>query len=227
MSDRTQNIPKPPYVRLETVEDRSPADTGGFLRLLRRRYLAHYPDGTISAPFNYDEVDRPAIDAVVVLAYFQAPGGGLRVYLRSAVRPAVVMRDRKRSPLTESESLGCAWELPAGLVETSEQSEAGLRLAAKRELMEELGFEVAETDLIPLGPSTFPAPGICAERHFFYQVRVDPDAREEPANDGSALEHGGAVVHVALEAALQACRAGQLEDAKTELALRRFAEQSA
>ncbi len=226
MSESKRGIPSPPHVRLETVEDRSPPDSGGFLRLVRRRYLAHYPDGETSAPFNYDEVDRPAIDAVVVLAHFRAEDGTKRVYLRSAVRPPMVMRDRSRSPVEELETLGCAWELPAGLVESDEQTEAGLRTGAKRELLEELGFDVAEADLQALGPSTFPAPGICAERHFFFHVGVEPTKRREPENDGSPLEHGGAVIDVALEQALDACRAGQLEDAKTELGLRRFAELS-
>ncbi len=46
----------PPIV-LELDEDLTPAAEPGFLRLLRKRYRAHYPDGTISRPFVYDSVD--------------------------------------------------------------------------------------------------------------------------------------------------------------------------
>ena len=95
------------------------------------------------------------------------------------------------------------------------------------ELLEELGFDVPLAALQALGPSTFPAPGVLAERHFYFEVTVDPSARREPQLDGSALEHFGAVVDVSLGDALALCRRGAIEDAKTELALRRLAEQVA
>lgn len=217
-------LPPPPHIRIEVVEDSSPPDPGGFLRLLRRRCRAHYPDGTVSEPFLYDEVDRPALDAVVVAAHFVDPAGTRRVFLRSVVRPPVALRDRARSPLTESVELGSAWELPAGLVEASEQSLAGVRQAAAREVEEELGFALDPEALAPLGPSTFPAPGVVGERHFFFHVPVVPASRRQPENDGSPLEHAGAVIDVPLTELLEACRRGEVEDAKTELAARRLLE---
>lgn len=216
-------LPAPPIIRLELLEDRSPPDPGGFLRLIPSRYRAHYPDGSVSAPFDYDEVDRPAIDAVVIAAHY-SEAGEPHVYLRSVVRPPIVMRDRGRSPLLEAEHLGNMWELPAGLVELSEQTLDGVRQCAARELGEELGFDLSDALLRPLGPSTFPAPGVVAERHFYFEVEVDPKTRREPHNDGSALEHFGAVTAVKLEDALSWCASGQIEDAKTELALRRLRE---
>jgi ADP-ribose pyrophosphatase len=209
-----------PDIRLELVEDLSPPDPGGFLRLVRRRYIAHYPDGSTSAPFVYDEVDRPAIDAVVIAAHFRRNGDRF-VHLRSAVRPPIVFRDAARSPIAEKPERGM-WELPAGLIETAEQRSDGPVLAAQRELAEELGFEVPLESLRPLGPSTYPAPGVIAERHFFFHVEVDPARRAEPAHDGSALEHQGRVIAIALDVALAMCGAGEIEDAKTELALRRL-----
>jgi ADP-ribose pyrophosphatase len=212
----------PPDIRLELVEDLSPPDPGGFLRLVRRRFRAHYPDGTSSEAFVYDEVDRPAIDAVVIAAHY-ATGGRRHVYLRSAVRPPVVMRDARRSPIPEPARRGM-WELPAGLIEAGEQDRDGPRRAAARELFEELGFGVEASALLPLGPSSFPAPGVIAERHFFFHVEVAPQTRVEPAHDGSPLEHLGAVVSIPLDDALAMCRRAEIEDAKTELALRRLAE---
>jgi ADP-ribose pyrophosphatase len=213
-----------PKIELELLEDLSPDAPKGFLRLVRRRYRARYPDGTQSAPFVYDAVDRPAIDAVVIVAHFAAPDGSRRVYLRSAVRPPLAMRDPARSPLPNDACGTGLWEVPAGMVEVSEQSVTGVVRAAQRELEEELGFSLPVETIKALGPSAFPCPGVVAERHFYFEVSVSPDTRKEPSLDGSALERFGKVVDVSLEAALAMCRSGQIEDSKTELALRRLAE---
>src|SRR6478735_4490929 len=174
-----------PKIRLELLEDLSPPDQTGFLRLLRHRYRALYPDGTTSAPFAYDIIDRTALDAVVIAAHYVAPDGTPQVFLRSAFRPPLTLREHAHSPLPEEACDGHLWELPAGLVEAGEQSKTGVARAAQRELLEELGFEVALDALSPLGHSTFPAPGFIAERHFYFEVRVDPNARREPGLDGS------------------------------------------
>jgi len=217
-------LPPLPAIELELVEDLSPAQPPGFLRLVRRRLCATYPDGTKSAPFPYDEVDRRALDAVVIAAHYAEPGSGRWVYLRSALRPPVVFRDPARSPTAGIDPRGSLWELPAGLVEPGEQSLEGLRRGAARELHEELGFEVAPAALVELGPSSFPAPGFIAERHFFFSVEVDPKTRVEPGLDGSPLEAFGVVHAVRLDDALGLCRSGVIIDEKTELALRRLRE---
>jgi ADP-ribose pyrophosphatase len=227
MKPTTRPAPDPdltfPELGLELVEDISPAIADGFLRLVRRRLRVRYPDGTQSSEFVYDEVDRRAIDAVVIAAHYVE--AGLRwIYLRSALRPPVFFRDPRRSPIHEPHK-GALWELPAGLVEPGEQTPEGVKEAARRELEEELGFGVATGELIPLGGSTLPCPGVIGERHFFFSVSVDPKRRAEPSLDGSALERFGRVVAVPLEKAVALCEGGQIEDAKTELALRRLRDQ--
>ncbi|HWO11430.1 MAG TPA: NUDIX domain-containing protein [Polyangiaceae bacterium] len=212
----------PPSIGLEQLEDVSPAGPPGFLRLVRRRLIARYPDGSVSPAFVYDEVDRRAIDAVIIAAFFVREGARW-VYLRSALRPPLFFRDPARSPRPET-SRGALWELPAGLIEPGEQTEAGIFEAARRELDEELGFDVPAAAFRALGPSTLPAPGFIAERHFFVSVEVDPHERGEPCLDGSALEHFGRVVALPLAQALALCQSGRIEDAKTELGLRRLAE---
>ncbi len=213
-----------PDIRLEIVEDLSSAGAG-FLRIVRRRLRAHYPDGTSSGPFVYDEVDRAAIDAVVLAVHFLDSSGVRHVYLRSAVRPPLTFRDRTRSPRPSIDPPhGFLWELPAGLIEPGEQSEDGLRRAAVREIREEVGFDVPPGAVSELGASVFPVPAFIAERHFFFEVEVDPKTRAEPSLDGSALEHAGAVVALPLAEALERCRSGDFQDSKTELCLRRLVE---
>jgi ADP-ribose pyrophosphatase len=213
-----------PEIRLELLEDESPPGPPGFLRLVRRRLRAHYPDGSESGAFVIDEVDRRSIDAVVIAAHYAGPGGERRVFLRSALRPAVYFRGVARAPIPVPDNRGGLWELPAGLVEPDEQSPEGLLAAATRELFEEAGFQVPEARLRALGPSMYPCPGVIAERHFYFEVEVDPTARVEPSLDGSALEQFGEIRDVSLAEALEACRNGRIEDAKTELALRRLEE---
>lgn len=211
-----------PNLELELVEDVSPVIPAGFLGLIRRRLRVRYPDGERSAPFVYDELDRRAIDAVIIAAHFQR-NGQRWVYLRSALRPPLRFRDPARSPTGARES-GALWELPAGLIEPGEQSGPGVLEAGRRELWEELGFSAQLDDLLPLGPPAWPCPGVMCERHFFLQLEVRPEERAEPALDGSALERFGRVIALPLSDALALCRAGQIEDAKTELGLRRLAD---
>ncbi|MEM9691651.1 MAG: NUDIX hydrolase [Myxococcota bacterium] len=211
----------PPLMRpeLEQIEDRSPSDPdGGFLSL--HRLLLRRGGGP---PFEYDFVVRDALDAVVMLAHFKRDGV-THVYLRSAVRPPAAFRPLDRRPFAEPERLGHFWELPAGLVEPAECSPEGLRRCAARELEEELGFQVEPSRLSPLGPSTFPTAGVIGERHHFFHVLVEPEARGVPTLDGSALEEDASVIAIPLDHALDATRHGEIEDAKTELGLRRLAE---
>ncbi len=216
-----------PKIELELLEDLSPPNQTGFLRLVRHRYRAKYPDGSQSAPFLYDAVDRNSLDAVVIAAHFLTASGERRVYLRSSVRPPLTLRDPARSTLLGERFDGLMWELPAGIIDLSELSPAGVPRAAQRELLEELGFDVPLHALQPLGPSMFPVPGFCAERQFYFEVAVKPSKRHEPGLDGSALEHFGKVVDVALGEALELCQRGAIEDSKTELALRRLQERFA
>lgn len=211
-------MPSLPDIRLDVVTEHSVGEPG-FLQVVRRKLRAQYPDGSTSPAFAYDEVQRRALDAVVLVAHFEDQGERA-VYLRSAVRPPLQFR-RNYLPFPASAGL---WELPAGLVEPDEESETGLLHCAQRELREELGFAVAASELRPLGRSTFPCPGVLAERHFFFEVAVSPATRSAPTLDGSALEHGGLVVSVRLQEALHWCHDGTIEDAKTELGLRRLAE---
>lgn len=200
----------------------------GFLVVREHRMRVRYADGSVSDAFPYSIVDRTRLDAVVIVAHFVGPDGARRVCLRSAIRPPVGLRSGDeaaadagafaRAPTPE------LWELPAGLVEVDERSPEGVRACAQRELLEELGYDVAPEALSPLGRPVFPAPGMIAERQFFFHVAVDPSARRTPTEDGSALERHAGIVDVPLDVALEACRTGAIEDGKTELALRRLAE---
>jgi ADP-ribose pyrophosphatase len=190
----------------------------------RLELIAKFPDGSSSEPFFYDVVERKMLDAVVVVPHFRDEGGVRRVLLRSALRPPVVFRPREAWPIPERPTLGGLWEVPAGLVEPNERSEEGLRSCAIRELYEEVGAQVDRDAMLPLGPSTFPCPGVIGERHFFFHALIDPAALLAPVEDGTVLERQANVVALTLEDALALIRAGDIEDAKTEIALRRFAE---
>ena len=146
--------------------------------------------------------------------------------LRSAARPPVLLRPFERNVSPSYVRSDGLWELPAGLVEPDELSEEGIRRCAQRELEEELGFKVPLASVVPLGPSTFPCPSVVSERHYYFHVLVNPIERKDPTLDGSALEHLGAIIDVSLDEAMAWCKEGCLEDAKTELGLRRLAEMS-
>lgn len=219
-------LPPLPSTAIVVLEDRSATARcdEGFIHLRRQKLVARYPDGSVSDPFDYDDALRTALDAVVVVAHYDDEAGVRFVYLRSALRPPVAMRPREMWPVPERATLGHLWEVPAGLVEREERSEQGLRDCAARELAEELGFHLPAADMLSLGPSTFPAPALIGERHFYFHCEVEPSSRHLPQGDGSALENHATIVTVPLDDALALVRQGEIEDAKTEIALRRLAE---
>jgi ADP-ribose pyrophosphatase len=180
--------------------------------------VVRYPDGSASEPFAYDIVERTAIDAVAIVAYARGPGpvAEPEIYLRTATRVPLVLR----AGFGETE--GNMWELPAGLIDEGESP----REAAARELAEELGFVVEPGALEELGGWVWPVPGFIAERHFYFCVDVGKLRRQAPTEDGSALERGASIERFPLGAVLARARSGELRDAKTELALRRFAERA-
>lgn len=203
-------LPEPPEVELEPASE-THVGKGGFLALRRLR-LVVVQNGQRSASFRYDLVDRKALDAAIMVAHHVVEGR-VCVWLRSSVRPPVGLRPNSASSVV-------LWEVPAGLIEPGETA----RQAATRELAEELGFAVDEEAMLELGPRSFPAPALIGEVHHYFHVRVDATQRTEPEGDGSPLEAGAVVLSVPLDEALQACRRGELRDAKTELALRRLDE---
>jgi ADP-ribose pyrophosphatase len=222
-SSGSNPLPRLPAIRVELVEDISPEQHAGWLRFIRHRLRAHYPDGAVSDPFEYDAIHRVALDAVVIVAHYRGADGRRHVHLRSAVRPPLMLREAWRQPRPQSGI--CLWELPAGLVDPGDYQDGdGARAAARRELSEELGFESEQEEIRALGPSIYPTPGIIAEMHHFFEVEVDPARRGEPSLDGSALERSGMVITVELEQALDMCRRGSIPDGKTELGLRRLKE---
>lgn len=219
-------LPPLPGHRLRIVsEELPPPAERGFLYVRKLKVVARFAgEPGESKPSSYDCGHRSRMDAVVVVPHYKDAEGRRIVVLRSALRPPVAVRPREIWPVPEKDSLGELWEVPAGLVEEDERSPEGLRGCAARELFEETGLEAEPTDLSELGPSTFPSPGVIGERHFFFHVEVDPKNRKTPPEDGSVLEHAAAIIDVSLVEALAACRAGEIEDAKTELALRRLAD---
>jgi ADP-ribose pyrophosphatase len=218
----SSRLPAPPNIDLEIVSERK-SPPGTFLRSVHRVCRTRDREGRASREFLYDEVDRNALDAVVIVPHFLVggPSGEHHIVLRSALRPPVVLRNEARSPVSHP-GKNSLWEVPAGLVEEDDGKQEDLIEAAARELLEETGFHCLPENLHSLGPPSFPSPGVIGERHFFFRVEVDPQAQIAPSLDGSPLEEAGELVAVPLSCALQAAADGQLADAKTELALRRL-----
>jgi ADP-ribose pyrophosphatase len=224
MSDSPFPRVLPPLPRIDLVALREHQGSRPYLTLKQLELVARFPDGKTSEPFRYTLVERRALDAVVVAPHFTDTDGKTCVLLRSALRPPAKFRPREVWPIPEKDTLGGLWELPAGLVEEDERSEAGLRSCAARELYEETGAQVEPAQIFPLGPSTFPAPGVIGERHFFFHALIDPARVVPPVEDGSVLEQQAVLAAPTLADALALVRAGQIEDAKTEIGLRRLAE---
>ena len=199
---------------------------GGFLAIRRLRMRNQHADGTTSRGYVCDFIVRPyGLDAIVVVIWCRRDDGSIGVLVREALRPPLWFgRDATKAPLPEPGPRTWLTELVAGIIEVGDTGLEGLKARAAAEVLEEAGFHVDVARVVMLGAGTFPSPGAMAEKFYFAAVEVDPAAQGEPEGDGSPMEEGATTRWLALDAAIAACVAGELEDAKTELGLRRFKE---
>lgn len=212
-----------PVTDLDVVEDFT--STGrcdeGFLHVRRLRVRNLRADGSKSDVYRVDVVDRPRLDAVAVLVWRRGDSGP-EFLTRQNLRPAAHFRREKVPNVPDERSHLFCEEIVAGLLETDDLGLEGVRHRATQEVFEEAGFRVTPQKVELLGPPFFVAPGIISEKIFLAAVEVTGLQASAPEGDGSPLEEGGSTqwrTRGGLEAALAD---GSIQDAKTELAFRRF-----
>ena len=208
---------------IEVVEDRTASSRcdEGFLRVKRLLCRNRHGDGSTSRDYRVDIVDRPIPDAVAVLIWRRA-AQGIEVLTRRTLRPAAHFRAALPLPLPDPRPYLLLEELVAGVLEPDDRGEDGLRRRAAEETFEEAGYRVAAGDVTLLGGSFFLAPGILSEKIHPTAVEVTGRTPETPKGDGSPLEEGATLHWWPVDRLLQACRSGEVEDAKTEIMVTRF-----
>ncbi|MCC6993486.1 MAG: NUDIX hydrolase [Deltaproteobacteria bacterium] len=236
-------------VGLEVVDSRLVGREGGFLGLRRMRLRVVRGDGTRSAEILNDFVERPkGLDAVAVAIWARGTGGGgavaegagggggaddeggggglggVQVLVRQGMRPTIFFgRAPEQLVVPDPARRLFVAEVVAGIVEVADRGEAGLRRRAAAEVEEEAGYVVAPEAVVLLGGGVLLSPGAMSERCFLAAVEVDPAARvAHIQGDGSPMEDGARSRWWGLDDAIAACTRGELDDAKTELALRRL-----
>jgi ADP-ribose pyrophosphatase len=78
-----------------------------------------------------------------------------------------------------------------------------------------------------LGPPFFVAPGILSEKIFLTSADVTGKPQREPPGDGSPMEEGATLRWRSLPSLRAALRSGEIQDAKTEIAVARLLESEA
>lgn len=212
-------------VSLVVEDDRIVGREGGFLAVRRLRLRNRRADGSLSEPYLCDYLVRPkGLDAVVLALYRRRPGGAVEVLLRDGLRPPLALgRPADEAPIPDRRDYLLFTEVVAGILEAEDRGEAGVRRRAAIEAFEEAGYQVAPEAVELLGAAPFPSPGAMVERFWLAAAEVDAAAESAPPpGDGSPMEEGARCRWMELDAAIAACVAGDIEDLKTELVLRRL-----
>lgn len=196
----------------------------GFIRVRRLELRTRFEDGTYSEPYRYDVADRDALDAVLMVLHAERENAPMDPYvcMRSALRPPLMLRaSHPGVPLPDPRPGPVLWELPAGLIEPGGKGMRAVLETAARETAEEVGLELDPARFAPLGVPVYLSPGLMAEKLHFVHARVDR-SRAGPVRAIESVEQGARVEWWPLSEALARASRGEVEDCKTELALRRL-----
>ncbi len=196
---------------------------GGFSLIKRFTIRNIREDGSRSERYPLDLVERPAgTDAVAILPYDRGKNGEVRVLLRRGLRPGLKL-GRSSTPAFDGSKPGIDHvEVVAGIIESGEETLPGIFSRAAKEIHEETGLRVHPQQIRLLGAPFFLSPGLMAERIVLCQVEHDLVVQDLAMGDGTALEEGGEGLVLSLPEALHYCATGKIQDAKTEIALRRL-----
>lgn len=219
MKDR-RRVSSVELVRREDAEQRFPRP---YLSLHRVTMKNRYTDGSEGPEYPYDAVLRKYLDAVVLVLTAEVDGVEC-VCLRRCIRPPLLLRSEIDLPVPDPAPIHSLWELPAGLVEDGDRGEEGLRRRASAEALEETGYRIEPGRFQLMRCAPFLSPGTIPEKIWFVVARVvDPSSSVEPGGDGSQVEEGAAIRWTPVDEALVMCDRCEIEDAKTELGIRRLA----
>ena len=215
-----------PVTDFEIDSDGLHGAQSGFLRVRRVHLRNIRADGSRSEPYVCDFVTRPkGPDAVVVALWHRGPDGAVEVLLRRGLRPALRLgRPPDELPVPDAEGdYPYLLEVVAGIIEREDVGRDGVLNRAAIEIAEESGYTVRPADVDFLGAGVFPTPGSMPEKFWLTHAQiVDKAASNPPSGDGSPMEEGASTQWMPLTEAIEACMSGRIEDAKTELCLRRL-----
>lgn len=200
-------------------------DGGKYLRWRRMHLQNRRADGSLSPPYICEFADRPrhGTDAVAVALWRRDAAGQVEVLLRRGLRPTLRFgRPVERLPQPDAAPYLQLTEVVAGILEEDDHGEAGIRTRAMLEAWEEAGLRVTEAGIVLLG-RVFLSPGISPECCYLASAEVGYETAAIPEGDGSPMEEGSRQRFVPLREALALCDQGAIEDAKTEVLLRRLA----
>jgi ADP-ribose pyrophosphatase len=215
----TSSSDKPRLFGVDLIQDvsrlSSPVD--GFIRRHRHRVKTTFDDGTRTETYVVDFVDR-TIDrrdaAVVVVVGEPKP---------DPAQTLVLLRSQLRYPVYLADGRPAFLELIAGVIEMPESLES----CVIRELAEEAGIAIGPELVAKLGAPYYPLAASITERLHPSVVQLPDEtlravAGTSPPGDGSPFEEGAELVVHTLGEALAMIDRGQLDDAKTEIGLRRY-----
>lgn len=212
-------------VGVEILSETIVGREGGFLAIRRLTMANVLEDGSRSRPYLVDYVVRPKGSDAVVVGIFARGPRGIEVLIRAGLRPPIsIGRGGPGIPIPDARPYLFFPECVAGILEDEDVGEEGIRRRAAIEVLEEAGYEVRPEDVVHLGAGCFPSPGSMIEKFWLTAVEViDRTAVRSPPGDGSPMEDDARIEWMGLNDAIEACVEGRIEDAKTEIVLRRLA----
>jgi ADP-ribose pyrophosphatase len=214
---------------IEIETDEIHGADAGFLRVRRVALRNRRADGTRSDRYICDFVTRPKGPDAVVVVLYHAGEDCVRVLLRRCLRPALALgRAAAELPVADGGAYPFFTEVVAGIIERDDRGRDGVLRRAAIEAEEEAGVRIDPSRFEFLGAGTFPTPGSMPEKFWLVAAHVDdPSAAAAAKGDGSPMEEGSRTRWEPLHEAIAGCVEGRIEDAKTELALRRLADRLA